>query len=84
MEPSKKEEELYKASLQAFFQNELEHDKTVLGLSTAALGCYIAIFQSDKVISEVIFITSIIIIFVFAIHKALTMTQLSLNGMYLI
>ncbi|NBK98196.1 MAG: hypothetical protein EOM50_09270 [Erysipelotrichia bacterium] len=67
MEPSKKEEELYKASLQAFFQNELEHDKTVLGLSTAALGFYIAIFQSDKEISEVMFITSIIAIVMFAI-----------------
>ena len=43
MEQKDKDIELYKASLTAFFQNELEHDKIILGLSTAGIGFFIAI-----------------------------------------
>lgn len=66
MEQKDKDTELYKASLTAFFQNELEHDKIILGLATAGIGFFIAIFQQGKVISETMHITSIIALFMFA------------------
>ena len=66
MEQKDKDIELYKASLTAFFQNELEHDKIILGLSTAGIGFFIAIFQQDKVVSEIMYITSIIALSMFA------------------
>jgi len=63
-----KDAELYKASLAAFFQNELEYDKIILGLSTAGIGFFIAIFQAqDKAISEVMFFTSLIALMMFSI-----------------
>ncbi len=65
---NEKDAELYKASLAAFFQNELEHDKIILGLSTAGIGFFIAIFQTQQgKISEVMFISSIISLIMFAI-----------------
>ena len=66
MEQKDKDIELYKASLTAFFQNELEHDKIILGLSTAGIGFFIAIFQQDKVVSEIMYIASIIALSMFA------------------
>jgi len=63
-----KNEELYKASLSAFFQNELEHDKIILGLSTAGIGFFIAIFQTQKGnVSELMFISAIVALVMFAI-----------------
>lgn len=68
MTQDEKDEELYKASLSAFFQNELEHDKIILGLSTAGIGFFIAIFQTQEgKISEVMFIASILSLIMFAI-----------------
>ncbi len=65
---NEKDTELYKASLSAFFQNELEHDKIILALSTAGIGFFIAIFKSQEgKISEVMFVTSIIALVMFAI-----------------
>ena len=68
MTQDEKNEELYKASLSAFFQNELEHDKIILGLSTAGIGFFIAIFQTEnREISEVMFISSIVSLVMFSI-----------------
>ncbi|ADD67882.1 hypothetical protein Dacet_1110 [Denitrovibrio acetiphilus DSM 12809] len=44
-----KDYELYKASLTAFFQNELEHDKSLLSISIAAIGFYIALFSTSNI-----------------------------------
>ncbi|RUM46281.1 MAG: hypothetical protein DSY46_00240, partial [Hydrogenimonas sp.] len=56
-----KDEELYKAALQAFFKNELENDKTILNLSIAAIGFFMALFVNKKFqITEIMFITSTI------------------------
>lgn len=61
MPQQEKDIELYKASLPAFFTNELEADKTILGLSVAAIGFFMALFlNKDIQITEVMFITIII------------------------
>lgn len=61
MTQQEKDIELYKASLPAFFTNELEADKTILGLSVAAIGFFMALFlNKDIQITEVMFITIII------------------------
>jgi len=75
MTQDEKDEELYKASLSAFFQNELEHDKIILGLSTAGIGFFIAIFQTQEgKISEVMFIASILSLIMFAIISSIIFT----------
>lgn len=56
-----KNAELYKASLEAFFNNELESDKTILGLSVAAIGFYMALFlNKDLQITGIMFISIIV------------------------
>lgn len=81
MDQNKRDEELYKAALTAFFKNEMEADKIILGLSIAAIGFYMALFTSkelylpiDMIIIVVVslcafFITAGLILGVFARNK---------------
>lgn len=74
MTQEQKDEELYKASLEAFFNNELETDKMILGLSVAAIGFYMALFlNKDFIVTEIMFITIIIALFSFLIVSAMTL-----------
>ena len=67
-----KDEELYKAALQAFFKNELENDKTILNLSIAAIGFFMALFVNKKFqITEIMFITSTIAVCSFLISSGM-------------
>lgn len=67
-----KDEELYKAALQAFFKNELENDKTILNLSIAAIGFFMALFVNKKFqITEIMFITSTIAVCSFLISSGI-------------
>ena len=57
MTQDEKNKELYKASLPAFFANELEADKTILSIAVAAIGFYMALFlNKDFQITEFMFI----------------------------
>ena len=72
MTQQEKDEELYKASLEAFFNNELESDKTILGLSVAAIGFFMALFlNKDIQITELMFITIIIALVSFLIVSSM-------------
>jgi hypothetical protein len=64
---NEKDKELYKVSLQAFFQNELEHDKIILTLSVAGIGFFIALFLNKIQISELMFICIIVSLIMFSI-----------------
>jgi hypothetical protein len=87
-----KNEELYKASLSAFFTNELEADKTILGLSVAAIGFFMALFlNKDLQITELMFITialaqisfiitSAIILMIFKYNKKLILHIIETTG----
>lgn len=72
MTQDEKDIELYKASLPAFFTNELEADKTILGLSVAAIGFYMALFlNKDLQVTEPMFITIIIALTSFLIVSSM-------------
>ncbi|MEW5833018.1 MAG: hypothetical protein AB1763_09305 [Campylobacterota bacterium] len=74
MTQDQKDEELYKASLEAFFNNELEADKTILGLSVAAIGFFMALFlNKDFQITEIMFITIIIALISFLAVSSMIM-----------
>lgn len=78
--PMNKDEELYKASLPAFFTNELEADKTILGLSVAAIGFYMALFlNKDLEITELMFITIIISLVSFLIVSSMILMIFARN-----
>lgn len=63
-----KNAELYKASLEAFFNNELESDKTILGLSVAAIGFYMALFlNKDLQITGIMFSAIVVSLLCFLI-----------------
>jgi len=76
---NQKHNELYKASLEAFFLNELEHDKIILGLATAGIGFFIAIFLKSILISEIMFITSIGALIFFSTTVFIILTIFVLN-----
>jgi hypothetical protein len=57
-------DELYKASLTAFFKNEADNDKLILGLSIAGIGFFISLIKDDT-ISELGFVISIIALIMF-------------------
>lgn len=72
MTQQEKDIELYKASLPAFFTNELEADKTILGLSVAAIGFFMALFlNKDIQITAPMFITIIIALISFLIVSSM-------------
>lgn len=86
-----KDKELYKVALPAFFQNELENDKTILGLCTASIGFYIAIFQTNMKVTELMFIVSqialamllitiIIILYIFVLNRKQILSIVLNNG----
>jgi uncharacterized protein YodC (DUF2158 family) len=58
-------DELYKASLTAFFKNEADNDKLILGLSIAGIGFFISLIKDVATISELGFVTSIIALIMF-------------------
>lgn len=87
-----KEKELYKASLPAFFMNEIETDKNILTLSVGIIGFYsVLLTGKDFVLSEIMFISLIIAILfsgatiatvltVFARNKKQLLSIISTNG----
>lgn len=80
MTQDEKNIELYKASLEAFFNNELEADKTILGLSVAAIGFYMALFlNKDFHITEIMFITIIIALISFLTVSSMIMLIFNRN-----
>lgn len=92
MDQKQKNEELYKAALPAFFNNELESDKTLLGLSIAAIGFYMALFINQDVYFTSLmfistttsllsfFITSAMILLVFMRNKKQLMKIIATTG----
>ncbi|ORU92377.1 MAG: hypothetical protein A6F72_04720 [Cycloclasticus sp. symbiont of Poecilosclerida sp. N] len=68
-----KEHELYKASLLAFFKNESDNDKLILGLSVAGIGFFISLIKDLDEISEIMFISSIMALVMFFITGILIM-----------
>ena len=92
MTNEEKEKELYKASLPAFFMNEIETDKNILTLSVGIIGFYsVLLTGKDFVLSEIMFISLIIAILfsgvtiamvlsVFAQNKKQLLSIISTNG----
>lgn len=92
MDQKQKNEELYKVALPAFFNNELESDKTLLGLSIAAIGFYMALFiNQDVYFTSLMFIstttsllsffmTSAMILLVFMRNKKQLMKIIATTG----
>lgn len=92
MDQKQKNEELYKAALPAFFNNELESDKTLLGLSIAAIGFYMALFINKDIYFTAMmfictttsllsfFITSAMILLVFMRNKKQLMKIIVTTG----
>jgi hypothetical protein len=75
-----KAHELYKASLSAFFTNELEADKTILGLSVAAIGFFMALFLNKELqITELMFITIVLAQISFIITSAIILMIFTYN-----
>lgn len=75
MTDDEKEKELYKASLPAFFMNEVETDKIILTLSVGAIGFYSALLTSKKMLySDVIFISMIISVILYGITVAMVIS----------
>lgn len=48
-----KNHELYKASLSAFFKNEADNDKLILGLSVAGIGFFISLLTEPNEINTI-------------------------------
>lgn len=85
MDQKQKNEELYKASLSAFFNNELESDKTLLGLSIAAIGFYMALFiNKDVSFTAMMFMGTTISLLSFAITSVMVLCVFVLNKKQLI
>ena len=92
MTNEEKEKELYKASLPAFFMNEIETDKNILTLSVGIIGFYsVLLTGKDFVLSEIMLISLIIAILflgvtiamllsVFAQNKKQLLSIISTNG----
>lgn len=92
MTNEEKEKELYKASLPAFFMNEIETDKNILTLSVGIIGFYSVLLTGKNfVLSEIMFISvNIAILFlgvtiamvlsVFAKNKKQLLSIISTNG----
>lgn len=92
MTEEEKEKELYKASLPAFFMNEVETDKIILTLSVGAIGFYSALLTGKEFeLSEIIFISMILstllygvtvamVLGVFAQNKKQLLSIISING----
>ena len=92
MTNEEKEKELYKASLPAFFMNEIETDKNILTLSVGIIGFYsVLLTGKDFILSEIMFISLIIAILfsgvtiatvltVFAKNKKQLLSIISTNG----
>ena len=60
MTNEEKEKELYKASLPAFFMNEIETDKNILTLSVGIIGFYsVLLTGKDFILSEIIIPSSL-------------------------
>lgn len=92
MTDEEKQKELYKASLPAFFMNEIETDKIILTLSVGAIGFYSALLTGKNlVLTETMFISMILsvllygatvgmIIGVFSQNKKQLLSIISTNG----
>ncbi len=92
MTQEEKEKELYKASLPAFFMNEVETDKIILTLSVGAIGFYSALLTGkDIILTEIMFIFMVIstllygvtvamVLGVFAQNKKQLLSIISTNG----
>lgn len=74
-----KEHELYKASLSAFFKNEADNDKLILGLSVTAIGFFISLLEGYSDISYPMLIFFIIAVLAFFITAVLILCIFYLN-----
>lgn len=80
MTNEEKEKELYKASLPAFFMNEIETDKNILTLSVGIIGFYsVLLTGKDFVLSEIMFISLIIAILFSGINIAMVLSVFAQN-----
>jgi amino acid transporter len=91
MEKIDYKDELYKASLIAFFKNEADNDKLILGLSIAGIGFFISLIKNMAVINELgvvtfiialimFFITSFLIILIFYYNRRQFLNIISSKG----
>lgn len=72
--------ELYKAAIEAFFVNELEHDKMLLNISVAAIGFYIALFSTGNFnVDKVTFFSVIFSLFFFLISAGCVLSIFYFN-----
>ena len=75
-----KEDELYKASLPAFFTNEIETDKNILTLSIGAIGFYSAILMGKTLtLSNVMLFSMILSVILYGITAAMVLAIFSQN-----
>lgn len=80
MTNDEKERELYKASLSAFFTNEIETDKIILTLSIGAIGFYSALLTSGSLqLTEIMFISTIIAVILYGITVAMVIGVFAQN-----
>ena len=80
MTNEEKEKELYKASLPAFFMNEIETDKNILTLSVGIIGFYsVLLTGKDFVLSEIMFISLIIAILFLGVTIAMVLSVFAQN-----
>ena len=80
MTNEEKEKELYKASLPAFFMNEIETDKNILTLSVGIIGFYsVLLTGKDFVLSEIMLISLIIAILFLGVTIAMVLSVFAQN-----
>jgi uncharacterized protein YacL len=85
MSDEEKELELYKASLPAFFMNEVETDKIILTLSVGAIGFYSALLTSKHMLyTEVIFVSMIISVVLYGVTIAMVIGVFTQNKKHLL
>ncbi len=80
-----KEKELYKASLPAFFMNEIETDKIILTLSVGAIGFYSALLTGKNILlTEIMFISMILAVILYGVTVAMVIGVFAQNKKQLI
>lgn len=80
-----KERELYKASIPAFFMNEIETDKIILTLSVGAIGFYSALLTGKSILlTEVMFISMILAVLLYGVTVAMVISVFAQNKKQLI
>ncbi|NOQ32255.1 MAG: hypothetical protein GQ570_14155 [Helicobacteraceae bacterium] len=85
MTQEEKDQELYKASLPAFFMNEIETDKIILTLSVGAIGFYSALLTGESILlTDVMNISMVLAVILYGVTTAMVIGVFAQNKKQLI